>query len=132
MAKEFLGAGWTFPVRVDTTGKIRLSVYEEDIKEAIWIILSTAPGERVMRPDFGCGIHDLVFESINAALIRRVTTQVFEALTTYEPRIEVLRVEVSDEEALHGKLLISIDYRVIITNNAFNLVFPFYLKEGFL
>lgn len=131
MPKEFLGAGWKFPARVDSAGRISLSQYEEDIKEAIWIILSTAKGERVMRPEFGCGAHDLVFEPINAAMIRQVQTSVYEALITFEPRIEVLSVEVSDEEATLGRLLISIDYRVRSTNTVFNLVYPFYLKEGF-
>lgn len=130
MAKAFLGTGWTFPARVDSAGRIRLSKHEEDIEEAIRIILSTSKGERVMRPDFGCGIHDLVFESINAALLRQVQTSVYEALTMFEPRIELITVEVSDKEAHRGQLLISVDYRVRSTNTVFNLVYPFYLSEG--
>jgi phage baseplate assembly protein W len=130
MAKEFLGTGWKFPLRVDSTGKIVFSRHEEDIREAIRIILGTAKGERVMRPDFGCGIHDMVSDSINAATINRVEVSVRKALTTFEPRIEVLKVEVSDEEASAGRLLIGIDYRVEDTNNEFNIVFPFYLTEG--
>jgi phage baseplate assembly protein W len=132
MAKEFLGVGWKFPVQVTPAGRIALSQYEEDIKEAIWIILSTARGERVMRPDFGCGIHDLVFAPINTATITLVENSVREALTVYEPRIELIQVKASDEQAAEGKLLVSIDYRVRSTNNRFNLVYPFYLKEGSL
>lgn len=130
MAKEFLGVGWKFPVQVENTGRIALSVFEQDIKEAIRIILSTAKGERVMRPDFGCGIHDLVFASINNTTIGLVESSVREALIRWEPRIELLSVKVSTAEAEVGKLLVGIDYRVRATNNQFNLVFPFYLTES--
>ncbi len=130
MAKDFLGAGWKYPVRTDADRKIAMSEYEEDIKEAIWIILGTAKGERVMRPDFGCGIHDLVFAPINTATVNLVENAVREALTLWEPRIELTKVEVSTEQADEGKLIVSIDYRVRTTNNRFNLVYPFYLKEG--
>lgn len=130
MAKDFLGKGWKYPVNIDNNRKIEMSEYETDIKEAIWIILGTAKGERVMRPDFGCGIHDLVFAPINATTISMVENSVREGLTTWEPRIELIKVEVSDKESSMGKLLVSIDYRVRITNNRFNLVYPFYLKEG--
>lgn len=131
MAKEFLGRGWKFPVMVDaTTGRISMSEYEQDIKESIWIILSTAKGERVMRPDFGCGIHDLVFAPINTITTNLVENTVREALTLWEPRIELIKVEASTERADEGKMPVSIDYRVRATNNRFNLVYPFYLKEG--
>ena len=131
MAKEFLGRGWKFPVVVDTmTKNIAMSEYEQDIKEAIWIILSTSKGERVMRPDFGCGLHDLVFAPINPTTISLVQDDIQEALTLWEPRIELLNVEVSAEQSHEGKLFINIDYRVRLTNNRFNLVYPFYLTEG--
>jgi len=132
MAKEFLGVGWKFPVQATPSGGIALSEHEADIKEAIWIILSTAKGERVMRPDFGCGIHDLVFAPINVATLTLVENSVREALTVYEPRIELIAVKASPERADEGKLIVSIDYRVRSTNNRFNLVYPFYLKEGSL
>ena len=130
MAKDFLGIGWKFPVTIDATGKIAMSKFEEDIKEAIRIILGTARGERVMRPDFGCGIHELIFEPINVATIGLIESSVQEALTRYEPRIDLIDVTVIDNEANVGKLKVSIDYRVRATNNEFNLVYPFYLKEG--
>lgn len=130
MAKDFLGVGWKYPVNADYNGKIAMSRYEDDIKEAIWIILGTAKGERVMRPDFGCGIHDLVFAPINTATVTLVEDSVREALTFWEPRIELIKVEASTEYADEGKLPVSIDFRVRTTNNRFNLVYPFYLKEG--
>lgn len=130
MAKEFLGIGWKFPVSLDSGGKIAMSEYETDIKEAIKIILGTAKGERVMRPDFGCGIHDFVFSPLNKATLSLVENTVREGLTNLEPRIELIKVEVIAEASPEGKLLVSIDYRVRVTNNRFNLVYPFYLKEG--
>jgi uncharacterized protein len=126
----FLGIGWKFPVIPDANLRINMSKYEEDIKEAIWIILDTAKGERVMRPDFGCGIHDFVFESISAAKRNQIEQSVKEALTIWEPRITLLNVSASDDQIDTGRLIISIDYEVVATNNRFNLVYPFYLKEG--
>lgn len=129
--KEFQGAGWKFPAKPDDVlGKIVSSSGEENIRESMWIILSTARGERMMRPEFGCGIHDLVFATINVGTIRLIEANVQEALTFFEPRIDVINVNVSDKEATQGKLLINIDYKIRITNNEFNLVFPFYLTEG--
>ena len=130
MAKEFLGTGWKFPVAVNGSGNFALSRFEEDIKEAIGIILSTARGERVMRPNFGSGIQELVFSPINTATMTLVENSVREALTLWEPRIEVLEVNVSADEAEQGRLLIGIDYRIRATNSQFNLVFPFYLTEA--
>lgn len=130
MAKEFLGRGWKFPVNVSPAGQIEMSEHEEDIKEAIRIILSTSKGERVMRPDFGCGIYEFVFATINTATLGLIEASVREALTFWEPRIELINLNVSAEQAAEGKLLICIDYRVRMTNNEFNLVYPFYMKEG--
>lgn len=129
-AKDFLGVGWKFPVSTDVSGKIAMSKYEEDIWQAIWIILGTSKGERAMRPDFGCGIHDLVFAPINITTVGLVESTVREDLTRYEPRIDVLNVAVLTDEAGVGKLKVNIDYRVRATNNEFNLVFPFYLTES--
>lgn len=131
MAREFLGKGWKFPVSVDgSTGKIELSEYEQDIKEAIRIILSTSKGERVMRPDFGCGIHDFVFSSINTTTLGLIQSSVREALILWEPRIEILGVQALTDSLGLGRLTIHIDYKVRTTNNRFNLVYPFYLREG--
>ncbi|MGE3539971.1 MAG: GPW/gp25 family protein [Candidatus Tectimicrobiota bacterium] len=128
-ASEFLGRGWKFPVQLEPTGEIATVAYEEDIREALRIILGTAPGERLMRPTFGCGIHHMVFATLSMATLGQVETAVREALLLWEPRVEVEAVTVSVEEAQVGHLLIGIDYRVRSTNNRFNLVYPFYLKE---
>jgi uncharacterized protein len=128
--KAFLGAGWKFPISTDEELKIETSSYEENIKESIMIILGTRKGERVMRPDFGCGIHDLVFETTSSASLGHIELSIREALTKYEPRIELLTLDLSTEQIDNGILMISIGYRVISTNNRFNLVYPFYIKEG--
>ncbi len=130
MAEDFLGRGWKFPVSIGSGKRIAMSEYEQDIREAIWIILSTPKGERVMRPDFGCGIHDFVFASINISTLTLIENSVREALTLWEPRIEVMNVKVSTEAIKEGKLLINIDYKVRTTNNPYSLVYPFYLTEG--
>jgi Bacteriophage baseplate protein W len=130
MAQEFLGVGWKFPVQVDGAGNIAMSAFEQDIREAIRIILSTTKGERTMRPDFGCGIHDFVFDSMSTTTLGLIETSVREALIQWEPRIELLNIRVSTEAAEVGQLLVGIDYRVRATNNEFNLVYPFYLTES--
>jgi phage baseplate assembly protein W len=130
MFKDFLGVGWKYPVTTDVNGKIAISRYEEDIQEAILIILLTAKGERLMRPDFGCGVNDYVFSSINSLNISRIENEVREALTLFEPRIEVLDIKTDQKEADNGKLMIEINYKVRATNTRFNLVYPFYLREG--
>jgi len=130
MAKEFLGRGWKFPVNVGTDGQMAMSEYEQDIREAIWIILSTSKGERVMRPDFGCGIHDFIFASINTSTLTLIESSVREALTLWEPRIELVEVKILTDRINEGKLMISIDYKVRTTNNQYNFVYPFYLTEG--
>jgi phage baseplate assembly protein W len=129
-ARAFLGRGWGFPVRVDDkSGAIRLSQYEQDIQQSIWIILSTAKGERVMRPDFGCGIHDLVFEVINTTTLAEIEDGVRAALARFEARIDVRQVTALTDAGVDGQLRISIDYEVRGTNNQFNFVYPFYIKE---
>lgn len=129
ISRDFLGKGWKFPFNLDARGKVGVSSYEEDIKEAIHIILGTAKGERLMRPDFGCGIHEYVFCSMNVVNIHLIENTVREALLMWEPRIKVISVK-AEPEPEEGKLLIEIDYQVRSTNTRFNLVYPFYLKEG--
>jgi phage baseplate assembly protein W len=129
--KEWLGRGWAFPVRIDpSTGGIAVSAYENDIRESIQIILRTSRGERVMRPDFGCGIHDLVFETVDTSTLTRVQTSVREAMSRFEARIEVLNVFVDPRDATEGQLTVSLEYRIRRTNQIGNLVFPFYFREG--
>ena len=129
--KEFMGRGWAYPFRLDpATGRIATIADEEDIKQSIRIILGTAKGERVMRPDFGCGIHDLVHSVIDMATIAQIKRDVAGALRLYEARIDVLAVSVDASNFDSGKLEVEIDYRVRQTNQPGNLVFPFYFKEG--
>jgi phage baseplate assembly protein W len=127
--KDFLGRGWKFPVTVDASGRIALSEYEDDVREAIRIILMTSKGERVMQPDFGAGLYGFVFASMNATNLGRIQRAVADALVKWEPRVQVTEVSVEPDQGELGKLLINIDYRVRATNTRFNLVFPFYLKE---
>jgi len=128
MLADFLGKGWGMPIRTEK-GRIALSRGEESVYEAIWIILATAPGERVMRPDFGCGLHHLVFEVNESATLGRVAQQVRQALVRWEPRVDVLDIDVEVKD--RGEvLLINIHYKIRSTNNFFNLVFPFYLAAG--
>jgi uncharacterized protein len=126
----FLGRGWAFPVAEGEGGDVAMAVAEEDIRQAVRLILETSPGERVMRPDFGSGLRDFVFAPIttgNLALIRR---RVEQALVAWEPRIDVERVEVAQDDPTLGRLLIRIGYRVRATNTFYNLVYPFYLREA--
>jgi phage baseplate assembly protein W len=129
-AKKFLGIGWKFPVQITSNSMFAVSKFEEDIREAIWIIIATSKGERVMRPDFGCGIHDFVFETMNSTTISLIEQSVHDALILWEPRITIIEVKALTNEIDTGKLVISVDYLVNSTNNRFNLVYPFYLKEG--
>src|SRR4030095_11151435 len=127
--KAFLGRGWAFPPNLDTTGEMATAIYEEDIRQAIRIILGTTPGERVMRPDFGAGLNALVFEPINTTTMTLTRHRVEEALIAWEPRIDQITVQVTAEAPL-GRLMIDIRYRVRATNTFYNLVYPFYLLEG--
>lgn len=128
---SFLGRGLKFPVQVDkVTGRFMLSAYEEDIKEAIFIILNTRPGERPMRPAFGCRIHDYMFEALNYTVIVSMEAAVREALLVWEPRITDIEVKADAARADRGIVDIHISYLVRQTNNPFNLVYPFYLNES--
>jgi uncharacterized protein len=130
MERDLIGRGWPFPVRPTERGRLVLLGGEEKIRQSLWLILSTAAGEREMRPAFGCGIHDLVFEANTAALRGMVRDKVREALTRWEPRIDLVDVRVETPAEARNYLLISIDYRVRANNSLFNLVYPFFLDEG--
>jgi len=129
--KAFLGRGWSAPTVLDPrTGLVQSVEYEDDIRQSILIILMTAPGERVMRPDFGCGIYELVFTSLDSTTLQRIRSSVEDAMREWEPRIELLNVNVDEEASSEGMLLVELEYRVRRTNQLGNLVFPFYFKEG--
>ncbi|HUA58212.1 MAG TPA: GPW/gp25 family protein [Verrucomicrobiae bacterium] len=127
--RKFLGTGWQFPVRISASGGFSYSSDEQSIQEAIWILLGTARGERQMLPRFGCGIHDMVFAPNNPATQGNVKFLVKDALNEWEPRIDVLDVDVSSPEGSPTTLLIRVDYRIRSNNTFGNLVYPFYINE---
>ncbi|MEO6771486.1 MAG: GPW/gp25 family protein [Kofleriaceae bacterium] len=130
LRRPFLGTGWKFPLQVTPAGAIATSSEEQKIEESILLVLSTAPGERLMLPDFGCGIHDLVFAPNNSSTVTTVVDLVRRALTKYEPRIDVIDVTAETSNEQQNLLLIRVDYRVRDNNAMANLVYPFFITEG--
>jgi phage baseplate assembly protein W len=134
----FQGRGWRFgtgPTRRGITfdprwGRVEMSEGETDIKEAIYLILSSARGSRVMRPDFGCGIHELPFKVISSQLVTQIKQEVSDALRKFEARIDVTNVEVDTRASMNGVLKVKIDYLVRTTNQPGNFTYPYYYKEG--
>lgn len=124
----FLGTGWAFPIRLDENGEVQTVDHEEDIRQAILLILNTALTERVMRPDFGSGLRELVFEPMDSKTMALARHRVEQALITWEPRIDTIEVTVNAKHQ-QGELDIEIRYRVRRTNTFYNLVYPFYLQE---
>lgn len=127
MAEQFVGAGWGFPLRIDATGGIALVRRDQEIAEAMRIVLGTAPGERPMRPEFGCGVHDYVFAPADEDTAGRIAFEVRRSLDRWEPRIEVQDVVVSFDGREEGTVYIDVRFTVRGTNNPRNLVFPFYV-----
>lgn len=119
-----------FPFHADRRGRTAHATHPEHVRDLIEQLLFTSPGERVMRPDFGCGIHELVFGVIDSTSLQRVRSVVEEALRRYEARIEVMAVDADADGAADGMLKVEIEYRVRKTNQTGNLVFPFYFREG--
>lgn len=128
--RGYLGTGWKFPLQVAPNGQIAMSAYEQRVEESIYLILSTAAGERLMLPSFGCGIQDLVFAPNNANTIAMVSRSVRAALTANEARIDVMEVDVDSAPGQPNLLLIRINYRIRANNAVGNLVYPFYITEG--
>jgi uncharacterized protein len=128
--RAFLGTGWAFPIALAATGEIAMVDGAEDVREAVRIILSTALGERAMRPEFGGGLEALAFEPLSTATVALAKHRVEEALHRYEPRIDVLGVTATASADERGRLDIEVDYRVRATNIFYNLVYPYYLTEG--
>ncbi len=124
---EIIGSGLAFPLQVDRRGGIALARDDQDIDQAIQLILGTAPGERPMRPEFGCGVHDFVFDTIDAGTVGRMEEAIRSALKRWEPRIEVRSVSFDVSHAVEGLLTIDIGYTVRATNTDRNLVYPFYV-----
>ena len=127
----FLGTGWSFPPEFKINQKeIKMISDEEDIESSLHILLSTRLGERVMLPDYGCNLDELLFEGLNRTLITYVSDLIETAILYHEPRIEVISIDISETDPLEGKLIIEIDYRIRVTNTRRNMVFPFYKEEG--
>ena len=121
---EIIGSGLAFPLQVDRRGGIALARDETDIEQAIELILATAPGERPMRPEFGCGVHEFVFDSIDASTVGKMEDAIRDALDHWEPRVVVETVEFNLDGVGEGLLMIDIGYRVRATNTIRNLVYP--------
>ena len=128
--KAFLGVGWWFPPCAAGDGSTLIAKYEQDVDQAIRIIIGTDWGERVMRPDFGAGLRSFVFGPLNQTTIQQVQTRVQESLVKWEPRIDVESVTAAIDASELGKLLVTVVYRVRATNTRNNLVYDFYLQEG--
>ncbi len=119
-----------FPVEVDENGLLGVAAAEPKIQQSLLLILGTSQGERVMSPDFGSRLQELLFEPNNTATRGRAVKLVTEAITKWEPRVDLVHVDVTPDPAVPSRLLIDIDYRVRPTNSRFNLVYPFYLRDG--
>lgn len=126
-----LGTGWNFPVAFDTLNQRTVMVSGlEDVKQSIFIILNTTPGERIMEPEFGCDLKQLVFENMNDSLKVKLDHIVYHALLNYEPRVRFIASEIVEKSEVDGILSIRIEFSLIITNTRHNIVFPFYFTEG--
>lgn len=129
--QQFLGRGWAFPPEFDRYSKgPRMVDQEDDIRESLRILMSTRPGERTMRPDYGCGIRSLVFDVMNESVLTEIRDHVQRAVLFFEPRIALDSVEINIDRASEGRLDIDIAYSIKGTNSRSNLVYPFYLLEG--
>ena len=128
---QFLGRGWAFPPEFDRNSRApRMVEHEDDIRESLRILLSTTPGERIMRPDYGCGLRRLVFDVINESVLAEIQDLIRRAVLFFEPRITLESVEFDTGRAMEGCLDVLIDYSIRGTNTRSNLVYPFYLREG--
>jgi phage baseplate assembly protein W len=127
MTKKIVGQGWTFPPGVNNRGGLNLTSERSEIEQSIIVILTTIPGERVMRPTFGCKLHELIFAPNNGQTAALASTYVEEALNMWEPRIRVLEVDAEPDPLRSGRLFINITYEVKVTNDRRSLVYPFYL-----
>lgn len=126
-SREYLGKGLAFPLQMNARGELALASGERDIEQSLRIILATRPGERVMRPEFGCRVHDLLFEPLNAATKSLMQQYVIEAVTMWEPRVDVLAVDVYVDQEMAGALLIEIHYLIKETHDERSIVYPFFL-----
>lgn len=129
---DIIGQGWSFPIKVNAKGGLDWSTGPDRIQAAIWTILSTSPGERLMLPTFGAGIKDYAFESNSQVACAQLQTAVQKALTEWEPRIQLVSLQATPSTEQDSLVLISISYQIRNTNDLFNMVYPFFLTEGTL
>lgn len=127
-SKSFLGSGLNFPLRVDALGSLELVSADRDIQQSIGIILGTRPGERVMRPEFGCQAHDLIFEPRDAILVGKIRSCVMKALAMWEPRIDVIDVRPALDSESDGGVLVTIEYQIKSTHDQRSIVYPFFIE----
>jgi phage baseplate assembly protein W len=131
ISASFLGTGWSFPPAFSNTGKqVEMLSDAADIQSSLEILLSTRPGERVMRPDYGCNLDELVFEPLTTTFKTYIKDLVSTAILYHEPRIEVNKIELDDTSELEGKIILTVEYTVRATNSRYNFVYPFYRAEG--
>ena len=128
--RAYLGEGLAFPLRVSAHGRLATARGEAKVEQAIWLILATATGERVMRPSYGCRLHDMVFDPDNSAAIAQLGDVARRALSEQEPRVAVLDVSVETSASAPGAVLIRVDYRLHENNAIASLVYPYFIKEG--
>jgi uncharacterized protein len=131
--RPFLGRGWSFPPTFDTAaGGVQMLEHEADIASSLHILLSTTPGERIMVPQYGCNLDELLFENLDTRMRTLMADRVESAILYHEPRIDLesVRVDEDPDDALEGQVLIGVTYRVKSTNSRFNMVFPYYRSEG--
>lgn len=127
---SFLGTGWSFPPEFSRRGQVHMVSAEEDIHQSLRILLGTTPGERVMQPNFGCGLKSLLYASINESTVTEMKDLIERAILFFEPRVSVSRIQVDSAQACDGRLDFQIDYTVISTNARHNIVYPYYFREG--
>lgn len=126
---DLIGKGWKFPIKANAKGGLSYSEGPDRIRDAIWIVLGTSHGERLMRLDFGAGANDYVFDSNSDVVRTQFAAAIREALLKWEPRIELVNVSI-DDGVEPSQVLVAIDYRIRSTNELFNLVYPLYVEEG--
>ena len=130
MTRDFLGTGWSYPVSTNYQGNVKMEESGDNIERSVRIILSTAKGERVMHPDFGCEIHDQVFSSLSPTTLNRIEESVRSALVKWEPRIDIEGVDAAPDSSNPDKVLIDIEYWIESTNSRSNMVYPFFIHEA--
>ena len=141
--KDFLGRGWSFPPEfnktkesegtnalMQTKNEVEMTTDSDDINNSLIILLSTRLGERVMFPEYGCDLQEMLFKPLSLTLVTQMKGVIERAILYHEPRINILNIEIDNEDELEGKILIEIDYEIRNTNTRSNLVFPFYKGEA--